>query len=326
MPGLLGPFRSSALSLGVALVTATITFACGDDSAAPLPPDDDAGGPIDGGRLDAGRNDAGPVVPIDAGTPEGQVFEVRIGPLSVDPGVEQTQCASFDLGNEAPGMVRGLRTHLSAGSHHMIVYRLDGPADPTLRPCAAFEHGVADSLFIAESAEADLAYPSGAGLRVAAHQTIGLEIHYINYVSRESIDVEGAIELDVVPDAGDLAEVHLLFTGPLSLSLPPRERTTMRSFQGVPAGARVFGLTSHTHQLGTLATIHRGTSESDLGDELHRSTSWAEPPLDRFDPPLMLEADEGLVLTCEYNNTTDRPVGFGTSFYDEMCFLWAYWY
>jgi hypothetical protein len=291
-------------------------------------------GACDGGGTTAMRDGGGggtdATVAIDGGgsgpVDGGESFETRtltMGPFNTPSGTERVLCASFDLGNEAAAMIRGIRTHLTEGSHHMIVYVLHEPPDPTARPCGSFEHGIGQSVFIAQQREAGLRYPDGAGYPIDAHATVGFELHFINYVSSDPIDIMGMVELDLVPDDGSLDEVELVFTGNLSLSLPPRTTTTVTSFHPLPA-SRVFGLTSHTHQLGEYATLHRGTSETDVGELLHESTSWADPPLDIFDPPLVFGAGEGLVLSCDFNNTTDRTVTFGTAFEDEMCFLWAY--
>jgi hypothetical protein len=208
----------------------------------------------------------------------------------------------------------------------MIVYRLDGTApDPTPRPCGAFSHGVAASLFIAQQPEASLSYPAGSGLRFEANQVVTIEMHYLNYFSGSATDIGGSVDFDLVPVDPGVEEVELIFTGELSLDIPARSETTVRSFHSIPAGARVFALTSHTHQLGVLSTLHRGRGETDPDAVLlHESRSWADPPLDTFEPPLTFSAGEGLILECHYVNTTDRRVGFGTGFDDEMCFLWAH--
>lgn len=263
----------------------------------------------------------------DAEIGEMETHAATIGPFTTAPGDEDTLCVSVDLGNETAGYIRAIRVHLGQGSHHLIVHRVDeGGPNPTPRSCSPFAHGGDGTpLFIAQQAESSLTYPAGAGMAVEAHQTIGLEMHFINYVSDRDVDIEAQVEFDVVPSSEALEEVQFLFTGDLALSLPPRERTTVRSFHGLPAGARVFALTSHTHQLGELAFIERTTGVSGEGRILHESTNWGEPPLDVFDPPLVFESGEGLKLTCEYLNSTDSTVTFGTGFNDEMCFLWAYY-
>ena len=44
------------------------------------------------------------------------------------------------------------------------------------------------------------------------------------------------------------------------------------------------------------------------------------------DPPVSIGEGDGLAYQCAWNNTTDKAVGFGEGFNEEMCFLWAYYY
>jgi len=253
-----------------------------------------------------------------------QTYTLQSGPHTVESGVEQTLCMTLDLGNSAPGMIRSIRPTLSPGSHHMIIQRaaVDEPR-PVPTPCGAFTHGD-ELLFIAQQANAGIDYPDGVGLAISANQLISIEMHFINYVSADPIDITGMVEFDVVPADDSLEPVNVSFLGPFGFSLPPRERSTVQSMQRLPPGDRIFALTTHTHQLGVEATLERvGDGEPTL---LHRSTNWAEPPMDIFDPPLVLNSGEEIRLTCVYENTTDETVGFGTNFEDEMCFFWAYTY
>jgi hypothetical protein len=307
------------------LLVLVVLTGCGDDAAG-TDAGTTAGRDSGGGGIDSGTTPGEDAGSFDSGTSLVTTMNVGIGPFTTPRGEERTICASFDLGNTSIAAVRAIRTHLTAGSHHMIVYALDEAPDPTPRPCGAFQHGMSDAIFIAEKPEAALVYPPGTGLTIAAHQTIGLELHHINYFSDTPVDIAGMVELDLIEPDAEMMQVQFLFTGDLALSIPARMTTTVSSFHSIGSGPRVFALTSHTHQLGTLATLHRGTSTSDLGEELHRSTNWAEPPLDTYDPALTFAPGEGLVLTCEFTNTTDRDVGFGTDFDDEMCFLWAHYY
>jgi len=89
----------------------------------------------------------------------------------------------------------------------------------------------------------------------------------------------------------------------------------------------VFALTSHTHSLGVRATIERVSDAfAGPGEQLHESLSWSEPPMTEFMPPIEFTGTDGLRLKCEFNNTTDHDVMFGTAVQDEMCFMWLYYY
>ena len=247
-------------------------------------------------------------------------FSTTIGPFEVMPGDEQTMCVIVDLGNPNPGMLRSVSAHLTEGSHHLIVTKIDdGVAMPTPTACGAFAHG-GDALFIAEKPETTLTYPDGSGLPFVAHQLIGLEMHFLNYTG-EPLQISGTVDFALVDDDTPLDEVHLLFVGDPGLYIPAMSQAVSQSNHSVPTGAQVFAMTSHMHSLGTYATITRTPN----GELLHESDSWSEPPFDVYQPALTFEPGEGLQLTCNYDNPTTQDVSFGTGFYDEMCFLWAHY-
>lgn len=268
-----------------------------------------------------------PVLPDpDAFAPAGEELSLAYGPERLTVGQEQTMCIVLDAGNDVARFVRAIRTTLPQGSHHMIVYRTSEGLNATPRSCIPFASG-GDAIFIAETREAELVFPPDVGLRFEPHQHIRLEVHAVNYYDAP-IDVTASVRFELYgTDTPPTDEMRLLFTGDMSLSLPPRVATTVHSFHRPPEGARIFAITSHTHSLGTYASIAEASSRSDEGGTvLHESRSWSEPPLDVFSPPRVLAAGRGLRLTCTFFNSRDDHVGFGLGFEDEMCFLWAYYY
>ncbi|MBN8613528.1 MAG: hypothetical protein J0L92_23235 [Deltaproteobacteria bacterium] len=298
---------------------------CGGGASA-----DDAGAAREDASLPPGT-DVGTLEPDadsrpDAFIPSADQATLTYGPERLEPGDEQTVCIVLDAGNEAARFVRTIRTSLPQGSHHMILYRTTEGVRERPQACIPFASS-GDAMFIAETREAELHFPADTGLAFDAHQHVRLEVHAVNYVGMP-IDVSASATFEFYPlDVPPTDEVHLLFTGDMSLYLPPHEETTVTSFHRPDPGARIFAITSHTHSLGTYASIEDARSSSDTeGTLLHESRSWAEPPLDTFDPPIVIPGDRGLRLTCTYRNDGDDYVGFGLDFEDEMCFLWAYWY
>lgn len=297
------------------LALAALAAACGGPDSAPGDPD-------------------ATTVPPDAAAPapdaDHTVVETRsltIGPITVPPGGEQTVCVVLDLGNATPRMIRSLRTELTAGTHHVIVTRSDEAVQPTPFSCGAFAGGGADQdvLFIAQQSEGALAYPPGSGLRIAAHQSIHLEMHYMNAQPSGDLDIAGTVHLDLAADDDSLRPINLLFTGNLSLFLPAGEQVTVNSFHDLPDGVDLFALTPHTHQWGRRAALELATSSSDPDAVLlHESTDWAERPITVIDP-ITITAGQGLRLTCEYDNQSGADVSFGLGAEDEMCFLWAHY-
>ena len=320
--------RSALPTLSLlALMAGTGLLACGDEPSAAGTPGSGAGGGSGGtgGAPATTGTGAGTGVTVGSGAGGGgpvETYSVSIGPFDVPPGQEQTMCVVVDADNDAAGMLRSIRTHLTEGSHHLIVTKIDdGSEQLDPQPCSAFAHG-GDALFIAEKPEMALTYPNGSGLPFAAHQLVGIEMHFIDYQT-SNLMIEGVVDFDIAPDDGSMKQVHLLFDGNTSISIPAQGQQSIESDHFLPAGAEMFALTSHTHQLGVYASIHKTGSG---GDELiHESFDWAEPPFDVFDPAMTFGSGEGLRLRCDFDNPTNQTVGFGTSFYDEMCFLWAHY-
>jgi hypothetical protein len=332
------PWITRGLTLAV---VSQLTVACGLDSTSPP------------GTLPQPGNDSGTALtdvldgsarPDIAALPDGSVrqFRVAIGPIMLDPGQERTVCIVRRMGNTTPQLIRRVTANLGEASHHMIIYRVpdrvERLAPYPCQPFSAAHDNTATSgpVMIAQQPDARLELPAGVGLPTVADQFIQLEFHTLNTTSAP-IESRGEVTFDTVDASDAYAAAELLFSGTLSIQIPPRTPPTapvqVHHVTRVPDDARVFALTSHTHHLGILATVSQ-SGPGGMGGmvrdfrELHRSTNWAEPPLTTFDPPLTFTpmSGEALHLVCSYVNPTDRAVNFGLSANDEMCFLWAYYY
>jgi len=284
-----------------------------------------------------GGGGAGDDDPVDArpaadaapdGPPDLTVVEtrtVRIGPLAIAPGAEATVCVVVDLGNDVPRMVRSIRSTHSAGPHPVIPTPTAAAPSPTPTACGPFAGGSVDSevLLIAQQSAATLIYPAGAGLPVAAHQSVHLEMHYVNAGDAE-LPIGGELALDLAAADAGLAPVGLLFTGNANLHIAAHGTATVTSFHPMPEGSALFATTAHTHQWGRRATVELVASATDPAPRLlHDSTDWAERPLDAF-APIPIAAGQGLRLTCTFDNQSDQDVSFGLGANDEMCFVWAH--
>lgn len=265
--------------------------------------------------------------PQDASAPGD--YRLEMPAVTLAPGQETTVCVDLRLGNTAAALLRGIDVHLSAGSHHLIVYRSTMTTERTTpTPCPPLG-GVTSGmgpLYIAQSQDSTLTMPDGVGVSLAAGQIVRLEEHFLN-VGTSPLQGTATVTLHTAAPSASLQAADLLFWGTTAINVPPRSMGSATSFNLVPAGTRVFGLTAHTHHLGTLTTVTQTASASASGTELFRNTNWAEPPLRLFTPPLSFDGSTGLRLDCTYNNTTDLAVHFGESAATaEMCFFWGYYY
>ncbi len=285
-----------------------------------------------------GLRDAVPeLVPVDA--PSYQ-YTVSIGPIRLTPTQEGTWCILRRLPNPNPQYLRRTRIHLGPASHHLIFYASPATVERTTPfPCRGFS-GVRSltnfetPLAIAQQTDTTVSMPDSPpiGMGLGAMQMVRLEFHAIN-TTAAPMDAMGTVTVDTTDRTPAITRGDIMFWGNTRLSLPARSRTRVDFFALPLSGSRIFALTSHTHQLGTLATISVAmqgptpdpTMVTDLR-EVHRSINWAEPPLTQLDPPLLLPSAQGLHLVCNYNNTTSATVTFGEDFNQEMCFMWGYYW
>jgi hypothetical protein len=250
--------------------------------------------------------------------------------VALQPGQETTQCVILQLSNETPQMLRRIRSVISHGSHHLIAYRVPdtAPLHPEPAPCQAFEditNGVSP-VIIAETADAEVEYPDGVGLAFAAHQRIKIEEHFLN-AGDTIINGTGNVDFTLVDPQPSMVLANLMFWGPQQFAIDAHKAGSAEFAHAVNAGVNVFGLTSHEHRFGTLATIGLATSATGPATELYRNTDWEHPPLKTFDPPLAFDGTQSLRLHCEWLNTSNEVVPFGLSAAtNEMCFFWAYYY
>ncbi|MBL8685102.1 MAG: hypothetical protein JNK05_38350 [Myxococcales bacterium] len=265
-----------------------------------------------------------------------QTYRVDLVTPELAPGEERTICAVHKIANRAGAMLREARVHIGNASHHLIVYRTATRQESReWTPCNGFSglFGATTStlpVVAAQQERTTLRLPSDppVGIPMEAEQHLRFEFHVIN-ISREPAVARASVELDLAPRTTDTREAHILFWGTADISVSPRATGEARLRRAPPEGASLFSLSSHTHQFGTLASVSigrgAGVDATDLR-EVHRSTNWSDPPQTVFAPALRLAADEHLHLRCEYRNTSDRTLRFGESAFEEMCFLWAYYY
>src|ERR1043166_4193287 len=183
--------------------------------------------------------------PDAAGT--GPAMRLEMPSIALAPGQETPQCVTLALSNATPRMLRRIRSTIAAGSHHLIAYRVpaDSPLQASPAPCQPFSDIIsgAEPVLIAESAEAELAYPAGVALPIAANQKIKLEEHFIN-VGDATLHSTGSVELELVEPDPSLVEANLLFWGPQQFEIAPHSKGSADLFHLVDPNVHIFALTT----------------------------------------------------------------------------------
>jgi hypothetical protein len=125
-------------------------------------------------------------------------------------------------------------------------------------------------------------------------------------------------------------EADFLFIGSPDISIAPHTKATLGpAFFPVPADfadVNFFAITGHEHQYGTNVKVATSMNKDDPGTPVYDVPNWQwnEPATQVHD--FKIPDGGGFLFSCEWNNTSDRPIRFGESADAEMCFFWAYYY
>jgi copper type II ascorbate-dependent monooxygenase-like protein len=297
-----------------------------------------AGGTAGSGTMTTGGSGTttGSAMSTGTGSTLGDSFSVEFGPVTIAPGKENTQCVLVRLDNPALLHVGQIHNELSQGSHHLIVYRTNDTEEKlTPYDCQPFsdllkpEKG--SPLMVTQKHDDLLTLPQGVAFSFQPKQMLRLEMHYIN-TGNADLQVHAKSTVTGILESEFKDEADFLFLGDPDIKVPAHGKQTLGpvylALQAEQAGAKVFGITGHTHQWGTNVTVTLANSKDDPGTVLYDVPGWlwSEPATVKIDPPVQIPAGGGFRFTCDYDNKGNTDVKFGESANDEMCFFWAYYY
>jgi Copper type II ascorbate-dependent monooxygenase, C-terminal domain len=303
---------------GVLLVT-LLACACGSSNS-------NNGG--DGG----GGGGGDMAIPFSGDMTGSTVQSLTIGPINLAAGEERTVCSRFRLPSTSDLDVVQIDATLAPGSHHLILYKSDETTEQKdIYDCPPLDTNNEVPLYIAETKTNNhLPLPTGVAYHLVAGQMVKLEAHYLN-ASSNAIVGQGDVQLTIGAPA-TYQPADIMFCGSVvqlyTTGVPPGMSSLNPGFYQIPAGIKIFGLTTHQHMRGSLMTIDKSTSSA-AGTNLVMGKPYDNPPFVVYDDAHVLSfaAGEGLRWQCFYDNPDQMTYMFGQSAQsNEMCFLWAYYY
>jgi hypothetical protein len=280
----------------------------------------------------------------DAGMPDapvltGDMYRVTWGPVTIPPGVEDTQCIWLRLGNTGPIKVHQMHNQLNDASHHLIVYKNDQDTteQTTPTPCDPFTgalntSGMIAPIAITQKADDKIFLPPRVAYTFAPDQMIKLEMHYVNR-GDEPKTVMATADFYAADAANIDHEASIIFAGSPDIDIPAGQTVTLHQFFTVPSylnlsQSKFFAITGHTHKLGTSVRVSVAPGKTGPFTEVYAPTPfrWDEPETTPQSPEFSIPVGGGIDFECTWTNTTNRKAGFGESADDEMCFFWMYYY
>ena len=265
-------------------------------------------------------------------------YQLHLGPFPVIPNYEREFFYYKELNNPEPIYVNRFQTRMRAGTHHFILYDFkNGGASPTPDEFRDLRHenglynfativSLQDQLFFygTQWRETDYRLPEGVALRVEANKGFDMNSHYVNRTNDTTYgEIYTNIHTIPVNEVEHVAEN--LFLSNEDFTLPAGKKTTVSRTYTFGEKRNIFLLTSHAHEHMTDFKIYisGGSRNNEL---IYFTQDWQHPPLLQFNPPLVLNAGEGLKAVATYDNNTSEDLVYGLLSEDEMMIIFGAFY
>ena len=275
---------------------------------------------------------------FQAPTPPAQGIQLHLEQFDVPPNYERELFKYQKIGNTEDIYINRIQIQMRKGSHHFILY--DFPPS-TITPVPNQIRDLRDEngnyvistlqsmanqiyFFGTQLRITDYSFPPGVAMKLPANKFLDFNSHYANYTS-DTIPGEVYVNLHTMDQSEVQYEAKNLFLNNTSFVLPANQVTTItRDFQFFDE-RKIFMLTSHAHQhmVDFKIMIHGGPRDGEL---VYFTDDWEHPPLMKYDPPLSLQAGEGLTAEATYNNDTGQSLTFGFLSTDEMMIIFGAYY
>ncbi|MSR07723.1 MAG: hypothetical protein EXR93_11760 [Gemmatimonadetes bacterium] len=280
-----------------------------------------------------------PFAPL-APPPAGQGFQLKIDSFAVGAQFEREFFVYRALGNPRSLFVSRIVARMRPGSHHFAIYTLAGAPAPVIPGFDVVRDirnrdgslnlvnmaPMAYHVFLggAMAQSSDYQFPAGVALRVPPNTALDLNPHYVNQTVTE-FPGEAYANFYTVDSAQVQRVARTLNLANTSITLPPRQRTTVTRTFTMNTRTTVFMLTSHMHYHGEKFVIQIAGGPRN-GEVVYESRDWAHPAMLTLDQPLTLDVGQGLTSVVTYNNTTGLAITFGLTSEDEMGIIFGYAY
>ena len=260
----------------------------------------------------------------DTAEPPSSTHTIETPEFTLAPGEEKTLCYFTTLPTDEPVAVSRYRSSMAPGSHHLIVYttRTQTQPDGTLGECASGP-GQADPMvwaYGAQQPEFTTQFPDGVGVMLAARQPLVVQLHYLN-TTDAPIEARATFAVDTLPPDARFEPANAFFTFNTQIDVPPGGTASVSGSCAVPAGAKFFLMSTHSHRFTTRVQVRDG------GTMVLETTDWEHPALGAWPAPYQTFASGKLDYRCDYLNMTDQRVTTGDSaLTEEMCMAVGYFF
>jgi len=247
-----------------------------------------------------------------------QTYTLEMDPFVVEPHEEVFKCQNFkNPFGEDVDVVR-FESHMTAGSHHLLLFHGDEYAEAPLVDCSGLEF--APTLYGAQKADNEVRFPEGVAALLEASNGFRINSHYFN-TTGQAITAQVRITLEIAAPGTVEHHAGVLWALNPNIYVMPNSEQVVSESCSIPFDMNVIQAVSHMHS-------HATHFEASVGGQmLYETDSWAEPEPAFFDPARPLAGGDTLTYACSYVNNTSQPLIFGESAgNNEMCIMTAAFY
>jgi len=288
---------------------------CGDASN----PASGSGGSGTTGATTSNGGSGTTTTPSGSGGAAGDAVTFTMTPFTVPAGGEVYKCQNFaNPFGGADAEVALFESHMTPGSHHLLLFYKDGATDSPLEDCSGLEF--AATPYSTQLPDDSIAFPPGVAALVTSKTGIRLQSHYLN-TTGQPIEAHVSATLHLAEPGTVTDHAGVLFVVEPKIFILPNSTATVSHDCNLPFDMKLIKAASHMHQHGThfTATI--------AGDTVFETTQWDEPKPVLFDPAKAVKGGDPLHFECSFTNNGPQTLTFGESASsNEMCIFVSSFY
>jgi hypothetical protein len=271
-------------------------------------------------------------------------FDITSSDIMLSPSQQVTYCYYFKTPNTSSLAIHKWVSDMTPGSHHMIFFA-GGPSHAdgldTSGNCG-FSGGGGGSVpawtFSSQTPHYELDLPSDDGggkplAQIIPPNTQGVfQMHYLN-ASDATLTAHVELKAYALPASAAYTQTDAYLTYNQDLAIPPHANamasppTSGSIWTGscsVPAGAKFWMGSSHTHKQGVEVDVMDGTNS------VYKTMDWEHPTVQMWNAPFYTFSTGQVTWTCKYVNLGDNANitlhAANDALHAEMCMMAGYYF
>lgn len=254
-----------------------------------------------------------------SGGAPGDTLTLKMDTFTVPPGGEVYKCQDF--ANPFGGVdtdVSAFESHMTGGSHHLLLFYKDGAVDSPEEDCKPFEF--AATPYSTQLPDDSLEFPAGVAAQIPTNKGFRLQSHYLNTTSQP---LEAHVELTFhLAKPGTVTDhAGVLFVVEPQFSIAPNSTQVVNHTCTLPFDMNLIKAGSHMHKHGTHFDATIGA------EKIFETTTWDEPKPALFAPAKAVKGGDKLDFNCTFVNNSPNTLTFGESAEsNEMCIFVSSFY